>query len=53
MVKWHVDGHDYMWAVSEMLESAKEMICIQGKCHPGETQSIYLIQAFYRLVALS
>ena len=36
MVKWHVDGHDYMWAVSEMLESAKEVICIQGKSHLGE-----------------
>ncbi|THU96802.1 phospholipase D/nuclease [Dendrothele bispora CBS 962.96] len=27
-VKWHVDGHDYMWALSEMLESAKECIFI-------------------------
>jgi phospholipase D1/2 len=27
-VKWHVDGHDYMYAVSEMLESAKEAIFI-------------------------
>lgn len=53
MVKWHVDGHDYMWAVSEMLESAKEVIFIQGKTHLGETQSIYLISAPYRLVALS
>lgn len=53
MVKWHVDGHDYMWAVSEMLESAKEVIFIQGESLLGETQSIYLIRAFYRLVALS
>ncbi|KAF7311749.1 Phospholipase [Mycena indigotica] len=28
-VKWHIDGHDYMWAVSEMLDSAKECIFIQ------------------------
>ncbi|KAF5392458.1 hypothetical protein D9757_002249 [Collybiopsis confluens] len=28
VVKWHVDGHDYMWAVSEILESAKECIFI-------------------------
>ncbi|KAH9926358.1 phospholipase D/nuclease [Amylocystis lapponica] len=27
-VKWHVDGHDYMYAVSEMLESARECIFI-------------------------
>jgi phospholipase D1/2 len=28
VVKWHVDGHDYMWAVSEMLDNAKECIFI-------------------------
>ncbi|KAJ6632257.1 phospholipase D/nuclease [Mycena sp. CBHHK59/15] len=28
-VKWHIDGHDYMWALSEMLDSAKEVIFIQ------------------------
>ncbi|TDL24340.1 phospholipase D/nuclease [Rickenella mellea] len=27
-VKWHVDGHDYMYALSEMLDSAKEAIFI-------------------------
>ncbi|KAJ8091600.1 hypothetical protein PM082_020830 [Marasmius tenuissimus] len=27
-VKWHIDGHDYMWAVSEMLDNAKECIFI-------------------------
>ncbi|RDB28300.1 Phospholipase D1 [Hypsizygus marmoreus] len=27
-VKWHIDGHDYMWALSEMLESAQEAIFI-------------------------
>ncbi|KAF9027624.1 phospholipase D/nuclease [Hymenopellis radicata] len=27
-VKWHVDGHDYMWALSEMLDRAKEAIFI-------------------------
>lgn len=26
--KWHVDGHDYMWAVSEMIDSAQEAIFI-------------------------
>ncbi|KAF8151528.1 phospholipase D [Crassisporium funariophilum] len=26
--KWHVDGHDYMWALSEMLENAQEFIFI-------------------------
>lgn len=28
VVKWHVDGHDYMWAVSEMLDNAKQCIFI-------------------------
>ncbi|KAJ6550871.1 phospholipase D [Mycena vulgaris] len=28
-VKWHIDGHDYMWALSEMLDNAKEAIFIQ------------------------
>ncbi|KAJ7482689.1 hypothetical protein FB451DRAFT_1235871 [Mycena latifolia] len=28
-VKWHIDGHDYMWALSEMLDNAKEVIFIQ------------------------
>lgn len=27
-VKWHVDGHDYMWALSELLDNAKEAIFI-------------------------
>lgn len=27
-IKWHIDGHDYMWALSEMLENAKEAIFI-------------------------
>jgi phospholipase D1/2 len=27
-VKWHIDGHDYMWAMSEMLDNAKEAIFI-------------------------
>ncbi|KAI5116806.1 hypothetical protein M0805_009483 [Coniferiporia weirii] len=27
-VKWHVDGHDYMYALSEMLDKAKECIFI-------------------------
>ncbi|KIY71099.1 phospholipase D/nuclease [Cylindrobasidium torrendii FP15055 ss-10] len=27
-VKWHVDGHDYMWALSEMLDRAKDVIFI-------------------------
>ncbi|EIM84706.1 phospholipase D/nuclease [Stereum hirsutum FP-91666 SS1] len=27
-VKWHIDGHDYFYALSEMLESAKECIFI-------------------------
>ncbi|KAI0708777.1 phospholipase D/nuclease [Cerioporus squamosus] len=27
-VKWHIDGHDYMWAVSELLEKAQEAIFI-------------------------
>lgn len=26
--KWHIDGHDYMWAISEMLDNAKEAIFI-------------------------
>ncbi|KAF9557909.1 phospholipase D/nuclease [Agrocybe pediades] len=26
--KWHVDGHDYMWALSEMIDKAKECIFI-------------------------
>ncbi|KAJ7610187.1 hypothetical protein FB45DRAFT_337033 [Roridomyces roridus] len=28
-VKWHIDGHDYFYAVSEMLDNAKEVIFIQ------------------------
>ncbi|KAI0668061.1 phospholipase D/nuclease [Trametes maxima] len=27
-IKWHIDGHDYMWAVSELLDRAKEAIFI-------------------------
>ncbi|TFK95611.1 phospholipase D/nuclease [Pterulicium gracile] len=27
-VKWHIDGHDYMWAMSELLDKAKEAIFI-------------------------
>ncbi|KIO26629.1 hypothetical protein M407DRAFT_199455 [Tulasnella calospora MUT 4182] len=27
-VKWYIDGHDYFWAVSEILESAKQCIFI-------------------------
>ncbi|KAI0042796.1 phospholipase D [Auriscalpium vulgare] len=27
-VKWHIDGHDYFYALSEMLESARECIFI-------------------------
>ncbi|EKM50988.1 uncharacterized protein PHACADRAFT_151417 [Phanerochaete carnosa HHB-10118-sp] len=27
-VKWHIDGHDYMYALSEMLDSAREVIYI-------------------------
>ncbi|KAF8305767.1 phospholipase D/nuclease [Clavulina sp. PMI_390] len=27
-VKWHITGHDYFWAVSEMLDSAEECIFI-------------------------
>ncbi|OWZ44706.1 phospholipase D [Cryptococcus neoformans c45] len=28
IVKWHVDGHDYFWALSEAIDSAKECIMI-------------------------
>ncbi|KAG8215687.1 hypothetical protein J3R82DRAFT_7561 [Butyriboletus roseoflavus] len=28
MIKWHIDGQDYMWAVSEMLDSARDVIFI-------------------------
>ncbi|WWC93003.1 uncharacterized protein L201_007967 [Kwoniella dendrophila CBS 6074] len=28
VVKWHVDGHDYFWAMSEMIDQAKECIMI-------------------------
>ncbi|KAI9566570.1 hypothetical protein HD554DRAFT_2025262 [Boletus coccyginus] len=27
-IKWHIDGQDYMWAVSEILDSAKDAIFI-------------------------
>lgn len=27
-IKWHIDGHDYMYALSEILDSAKECIFI-------------------------
>ncbi|PPQ84945.1 hypothetical protein CVT25_004458 [Psilocybe cyanescens] len=26
--KWHIDGHDYMWALSEMIDNATEAIFI-------------------------
>jgi len=29
----HVDGHDFMWAVSEMLDGAKEAIFILVSAH--------------------
>lgn len=38
MLYRHVDGHDYMYAVSEMLESAKEVIFILVRYEP-----LYLI----------
>ncbi|WVQ79396.1 hypothetical protein IAT38_001493 [Cryptococcus sp. DSM 104549] len=28
IVKWHVDGHDYFWALSELIDGAKECIMI-------------------------
>ncbi|ORX37927.1 hypothetical protein BD324DRAFT_623854 [Kockovaella imperatae] len=28
IVKWHVDGHDYFWALSELIDGAKESIMI-------------------------
>ncbi|WVQ75129.1 hypothetical protein IAR50_004738 [Cryptococcus sp. DSM 104548] len=28
LVKWHVDGHDYFWALSEAIDGAKESIMI-------------------------
>lgn len=28
VVKWHLDGHDYFWALSEILDSAKDHIFI-------------------------
>ncbi|KAI5986718.1 hypothetical protein EDC04DRAFT_2589598 [Pisolithus marmoratus] len=27
-IKWHVDGHDYMWALSELLDNARDVIFI-------------------------
>lgn len=30
--KWYSDGHDYFWALSEILESAKESIYVRS-CH--------------------
>lgn len=27
-VKWYIDGHDYFWALSEILEEARETIWI-------------------------
>ncbi|KAK0243927.1 phospholipase D [Armillaria nabsnona] len=27
-VKWHIDGHDYMWALSELIDNAREAIFI-------------------------
>jgi phospholipase D1/2 len=35
----HIDGHDYMWAVSEMLDSAKEVIFILV-CRPSFIQGL-------------
>ncbi|WOO77674.1 Phospholipase D1 [Vanrija pseudolonga] len=28
LVKWHIDGHDYFWALSEIIDSATESIMI-------------------------
>jgi hypothetical protein len=28
----HIDGHDYMWALSELLENAQEAILILVRC---------------------
>ncbi|KIM60982.1 hypothetical protein SCLCIDRAFT_9519 [Scleroderma citrinum Foug A] len=38
-IKWHIDGHDYMWAVSEMLDNARDVIFIMRpfmKTTPGK-----------------
>jgi len=26
--KWYIDGHDFMWAISELIDGAKQQICI-------------------------
>lgn len=43
----HIDGHDYMWAISEMLDQAKEAIFILVQLlvlyHARYLQSTYLV----------
>ncbi|KAJ7819231.1 hypothetical protein B0H13DRAFT_391775 [Mycena leptocephala] len=36
-VKWHIDGHDYFWVLSKMLDSACEAIFIQTPSSSGLT----------------
>lgn len=40
----HIDGHDYMWAVSELLENAKECIFILASSKGTEHGSDLIFQ---------
>ena len=38
----HIDGHDYMWAISEMIDSAKELIFIMVWSSTHRVTSIFM-----------
>lgn len=55
-VKWYSDGHDYFWALSEMLDNAKECIFVSLHLLSQETcasHSSLFLPTDYGLVAFS
>ena len=40
----HIDGHDYMWAISEMIDSAKEFIFIMVWSSTDRVASIFMFE---------
>ena len=40
----HIDGHDYMWAISEMIDSAKEFIFIMVWSCTDRVASIFMFE---------
>lgn len=48
-VKWYLQGHDYFWAISEMIENAKESIIMEGWWISPELMLRRPLQEEYRL----